>query len=139
MEASPRLDHYAFLGDSIYELFIRNRSFSPPKSLSRYHQACHGQASAEQQAFVLDALLARNILTAKESELVTAVKASSRNFRQRFTSEAKQGHYRKATALEALIGFLHQNQPERLEIILNCCGEALDNYSSSSEAKSILS
>ena len=137
---APRLDHFAFLGDGIYELYIRNRYFSPPKSLSNYHQACRGHSSAEAQAFVLDALTKTSILTTEEVELIEVVKASSRNFRQRFSSDkGKQADYRKATALEALLGFLHQNQPERLEAVLRCCGEIVDGYSSSSDAKSILS
>jgi ribonuclease-3 family protein len=135
---APQLDHYALLGDGIYELFIRNRFFTPPKSLTNYHQACQGHSSAERQAVVLDALSARGILTAEESKLVEIVMASSRNFRQRFSSEEKQSHYRKATALESLLGFLHQTQPERLEAILNCCGEVVDDYSSSSESRSLL-
>lgn len=139
--SSSRLDHYALLGDGIYELFIRNRFFTPPKSLTNYHQACRGHSSAERQAVVLDALSARGTLTAEESKLVETVMASSRNFRQRFSgSEEKQSHYRKATALEALLGFLHQTQPERLEAVLHCCGEIVDGYSSSSsESKSLLS
>ena len=121
-----RMEHYAYLGDGIYTLFIRNRYMSPPKSLSKYHQACMGHSSAESQALVLDSLIMKEKLTVDEKAMTEMVVSSSRSFRQRFGSEEKQIIYSKATALEALIGYHHQNDSERLEEILESCGAFMD-------------
>ena len=124
---SGRMEHYAYLGDGLYTLFIRNRYISPPKSLTNYHQACMGHSAAESQAYVLDALTFNEKLTEDEKAMTEMVFSSSRSFRQRFTgSEEKQILYNKATALEALLGFLHQTNPERLEEVLESCGAVMD-------------
>ena len=113
----------AYLGDSVYELEIRNYLISKmnvkPNILQ---QEAIKYVSAEAQAKILEKLLNVNILSAEE--LYTVGRA--RNYR----SNSKPKHadiktYKKATALEALFGMLYiEKKKERInELIKKIVGE----------------
>ena len=95
----------AYLGDSVYELEIRN--FLLKKKLGKAYdlqQESLNYVSAKNQAIFLDNLLEENILT--EDELYTISRA--RNYKT--NSKPKNTDikiYKKATALEALFGMLY--------------------------------
>lgn len=95
----------AYLGDSVYELEIRN--FLLKKKLGKAYdlqQESLNYVSAKNQAIFLDNLLEANILT--EEELYTISRA--RNYKT--NSKPKNTDikiYKKATALEALFGMLY--------------------------------
>ena len=95
----------AYLGDSVYELEIRN--FLLKKKLGKAYdlqQESLNYVSAKNQAIFLDNLLEEKILT--EDELYTISRA--RNYKT--NSKPKNTDikiYKKATALEALFGMLY--------------------------------
>ena len=95
----------AYIGDSVYELEIRN--FLLTKKLGKAYdlqQESLNYVSAKNQAIFLDNLLEENILT--EDELYTISRA--RNYKT--NSKPKNTDikiYKKATALEALFGMLY--------------------------------
>lgn len=95
----------AYIGDSVYELEIRN--FLLTKKLGKAYdlqQESLKYVSAKNQAIFLDKLLETNILT--EEELYTISRA--RNYKT--NSKPKNTDikiYKKATALEALFGMLY--------------------------------
>lgn len=95
----------AYIGDSVYELEIRN--FLLKKKLGKAYdlqQESLNYVSAKNQAIFLDNLLEENILT--EDELYTISRA--RNYKT--NSKPKNTDikiYKKATALEALFGMLY--------------------------------
>lgn len=95
----------AYIGDSVYELEIRN--FLLTKKLGKAYdlqQESLKYVSAKNQAIFLDKLFETNILT--EEELYTISRA--RNYKT--NSKPKNTDikiYKKATALEALFGMLY--------------------------------
>ncbi len=79
--------------------------------------------SAVWQAKVLDEI--RNTLTENENEIIRKARNSKTNNIAKNTSIEE---YKKATSLEALIGFLYLNRDEkRLEEILTCCLKGIEN------------
>lgn len=58
----------AYIGDAVYELYIRTNYLLPPKTAYAYHQLVVAQVRAETQALQLDCL--RDCLTLAELEIV---------------------------------------------------------------------
>ena len=113
----------AYLGDSVYELEIRN--FLLTKKLGKAYdlqQESLNYVSAKNQAIFLDRLLENYSLT--EEELYTISRA--RNYKT--NSKPKNTDikiYKKATALEALFGMLYIKKDNKRidEIIKYIVGE----------------
>lgn len=95
----------AYLGDSVYELKIRNYLVLKKRCKANLlARESISYVSALNQANFLDVLISKNILT--ESELYTINRA--RNYKT--NSKPKNTSikiYKKATALEALFGMLY--------------------------------
>ncbi len=105
----------AFIGDGVHTLFVREFVVKGGISnLNCYHQKAKKFCNAKHQKEVLEKLLP--MLTFEESEIVRRARnAKSKHKAKNFNEE----EYKKATAFEALIGFLYlTKQEERLEEIL---------------------
>lgn len=105
----------AFIGDGVHTLFVREFVVKGGISnLNCYHQKAKKFCNAKHQKEVLEKLLP--ILTFEESEVVRRARnAKSKHKAKNFNEE----EYKKATAFEALVGFLYlTEQKERLEEIL---------------------
>ena len=105
----------AFIGDGVHTLFVREFVVKGGISnLNCYHQKAKKFCNAKHQKEVLEKLLP--MLTFEESEIVRRARnAKSKHKAKNFNEE----EYKKATAFEALIGFLYlTEQKERLEEIL---------------------
>lgn len=98
----------AYLGDAVYELFIRHYYLLPPKRIQDYHQAVVAQVRAEAQAQHLQQLEAH--LTDMEKTIVRR----GRNATGRRSRSVDPEIYQQATSLEALIGYLYLTSPQRL-------------------------
>ena len=103
----------AYIGDAVYELFIRSRLLMPQKQVRIYHQQVVDHVRAEQQAYYLDCLRPR--LTDTEIEVLRRGRNAASSRKQR----ASIRDYQQATALEALIGYLYLTDPQRLIEVLN--------------------
>ncbi len=103
----------AYVGDAVYELFIRGHYLLPPQRIQTYHQQVVSQVRAEQQAHHLDALIPH--LTPAETEIVRRGRNVASNRRQR----ASAAIYQKATSLETLVGYLYLTNLQRLGELLN--------------------
>jgi len=101
----------AYLGDGVYELYVRLHYLMPPKTPKGYHQAVTAQVRAEQQAAFLDTL----DLTADEQDIVRRGRNAAGPPSRRLAPEI----YQRATGLEALIGYLYLSNSERLAQILH--------------------
>ncbi|HEY9775231.1 MAG TPA: ribonuclease III domain-containing protein [Planktothrix sp.] len=108
-EISPRL--LAHLGDAVFHLFEREREIMTASSVKEAHRRARVDASA--QADLLDAI--NDQLTEAELEIVRR----ARNVKPASSHRSDQGVYRKATAFEALLGYLHLTDRERLQTILH--------------------
>jgi len=98
----------AFLGDSVYEVSIRNHVISKGQvNADLLHKAAVRFVRAEAQAYALKTLM--DELTEEEQGLVKR----ARN--KKITTKAKNADpvtYKWATAYEALIGFLYLSRRE---------------------------
>lgn len=103
----------AYVGDAVYELYIRTRYLFPPKRLQVYHHQVVAQVRAESQARHLQSLQPH--LTEIECEIVRR----GRNAASKRPKRVDPDIYQQATALEALFGYLYLSDPQRLAQLLS--------------------
>lgn len=102
----------AYLGDAVYELYIRQNCLLPPRRLHQYHQQVISYVRAEAQA---------NLAHQWHSQLSTAEQAIVKQGRNAATGKPKRvdlATYQQATGLETLIGYLYLTDPQRLHSLL---------------------
>ncbi|MEP0946861.1 Mini-ribonuclease 3 [Nodosilinea sp. FACHB-141] len=103
----------AYIGDAVYELFVRGSFLLPPKRIQAFHQQVVNQVRAEQQAYQVQQLLP--LLTAAEQDLLRRGRNASSRGPRRVDSQI----YQQSTAFEALIGYLYLTDQTRLAELLN--------------------
>jgi ribonuclease-3 family protein len=102
----------AYLGDAVYELYIRTYYLLPPKRISDYHNQVVTQVRAESQANHLRSL--KPLLTAPELEILRRGRNAATASPRRLDPEI----YQQATSLETLMGYLYLTDPQRLTELL---------------------
>jgi ribonuclease III family protein len=98
----------AYLGDAVYELFVRTNFLLPPKRAHVYHQQVVAQVRAEAQSSHLQVILSH--LTTAELEIVRRGRNAASGRPRRLDPEV----YQQATSFETLIGYLYITNPPRL-------------------------
>lgn len=93
----------AFIGDAAHTLYIRKRIVESGYASGTMHVTASKFVNATAQAAVFDELVARGVLT--EQELDIARRGKNAHLHSRAKS-ATPSDYHKATALEAVIGYL---------------------------------
>ena len=105
----------AYLGDSVYELFIREsliqRGISNVNSLQKESLK---YVSAESQVKILNYLIDKKIFTEEEIEIIKR----GRNAKGHKSKSTDIITYKKSTGFECLIGYLYLNDKNRLSLIL---------------------
>ncbi len=99
----------AYIGDAVYELYVRTQFLMPPKRMADYHGQVVDQVRAETQAAYL------TILTPYLTDLEKEVLRRGRNACVGRPRRLSPHIYQQATSLEALIGYLHLSDPQRLD------------------------
>lgn len=109
---------WAYVGDSVYELFIRTHLVETTKlKPHKLHIETIKYVKAKAQANILERL--QDTLTDKEKEIVRRGRNAENHH---LPKNADPADYMHATAFEGLIGYLYlSEQKERLEEILNMC------------------
>ncbi|MBW4650580.1 MAG: Mini-ribonuclease 3 [Kastovskya adunca ATA6-11-RM4] len=102
----------AYLGDAVYELYIRSYYLLPPRRVSDYHHQVVAQVRAESQAAQLRSLTPH--LTAPELEILRRGRNAATGRPRRLDPEI----YQQATSLETLFGYLYLTDPQRLAQLL---------------------
>lgn len=102
----------AYLGDAVYELFIRTCYLLPPKRLGDYHNRVVAQVRAETQADQLRSL--EPYLTTPELEILRRGRNAATSSPKRLDPKI----YQQATSLETLLGYLYLTNPQRLTQLL---------------------
>lgn len=102
----------AYLGDAVYELYVRSRYLLPPKRSQTYHRLVVAQVRAEAQALHLRSLTPH--LNDTELEIVRRGRNASGGRPRRVDPEI----YQQATSLETLIGYLYLTDSQRLNQLL---------------------
>ena len=109
---------WAYVGDSVYELFVRtkltNNSNAKPHKL---HIESIKYVKAKAQADILKSIM--DNLTEEEKDIVRRGRNTENHH---VAKNSNVADYSQSTAFEALIGYLYlTKQDERLEEILNMC------------------
>ena len=102
----------AYLGDAVYELYIRRAYLMPPKRLQAYHDQVVAQVRAERQADHLRSLIP--LLTEPELDILKR----GRNAATGHPKRVDPSIYQQATSLETLVGYLYLTDPHRLAQLL---------------------
>jgi ribonuclease-3 family protein len=102
----------AYLGDAVYELYVRMSYLLPPQRPENYHRLVVAQVRAETQAQIMRSLTP--YLSTHELEI-------ARRGRNAVTNRPKRVKlviYQQATSLETLIGYLYLTDTQRLTELL---------------------
>lgn len=105
----------AFLGDSVYELYVRKHVMEKGQvNADLLHRAAVRFVRADAQAYALRSMM--DELTEEEINLVKRARNKKISTKPK---NAEPGVYKLATAFEALIGFLYLTQShDRMESII---------------------
>lgn len=113
MQNDVSLRNLAHLGDSVYELFIREYTIGQTQNIKKLHKLTVSYVNAEFQAQLLEKL--ESELNEKELDIIRR----GRNIAVTTTKRINHKLHRIATALEALLGYLYLNDKDRLKEILD--------------------
>ncbi|MEB3217176.1 MAG: ribonuclease III domain-containing protein [Nostocales cyanobacterium 94392] len=102
----------AYLGDAVYELYIRRYYLLPPQRVENYHRLVVAQVRAEKQAQMLNLL--SQYLNNNELEIVRRGRNAATGRPKRVDPHT----YQQASSLETLIGYLYLTNTERLSELL---------------------
>jgi ribonuclease III family protein len=111
----------AYLGDAVYELYVRMYYLLPPQRLDSYHRSVVAQVRAEMQARHLQALAPE--LTDIELEIVRRGRNAATGRPKRVPPET----YQQATSLETLVGYLYLTDESRLIELLHKISNQISN------------
>lgn len=106
------LRNYAYLGDAVWELFIRNKTVLQTNNAQKLHKITTTMVKGSFQADLLHKI--ENILTEEEKE----ISRRARNLPIPIGRRSNQTEYRQATAFETLIGWWYKNNKERFDYIV---------------------
>ena len=112
MEEIINIRNLAHLGDSVYELFVREYTITQTQNIQKLHKLTVSFVNAEFQANLLDKI--EPDLNEKETDIVRR----GRNLAVTTSKRINHKTHRIATAFEALIGYLYLYDKARLEEIL---------------------
>ena len=99
----------AYIGDAVFELYVRTKFLVPPKRMADYHSQVVTQVRAESQAIHLSVLLP--CLTDAEKDILR----KGRNACTAKPRRLDRHTYQQATGFETLIGYLHLTDSPRLQ------------------------
>lgn len=105
------LRNYAYLGDAVWELFIREMTILKTQNAKELHKITTEKVNAKFQHDLL--MTIQEKLTSEEQETLRR----ARNLPVPVGRKSNQSEYRMATAFETLIGWWYKNNPKRLEEI----------------------
>lgn len=103
------LRNYAYLGDAVWELFIREITVLETQNAKELHKITTDKVNAAIQHDFLNKI--HDYLTEEELEIVRR----GRNLPVPVGRKSNQSDYRMATAFEVLIGWWYKNDNARLE------------------------
>lgn len=107
------LRNYAYLGDAVWELYIREKTIKLTNNAKKLHKMTTDKVRTQFQCDLLHYLSAN--LTEEEIELTRR----ARNLPIPIGRKNIQAEYRQATAFEALIGWLFNHDKKRFDEIIS--------------------
>lgn len=116
------LRNYAYLGDAVWELHIREKTILITSNAKKLHQITTNLVKTHTQSELLHFL--DDKLTEEEQEITRR----ARNLPIPVGRRSIQAEYRQATAFETLIGWWYSHNKNRLDEILKICENELENF-----------
>lgn len=116
------LRNYAYLGDAVWELFIREKTILLTNNSKKLHQITTNLVKTNTQNELLHFL--EQFLTEEELEIAKR----ARNLPIPVGRRNIQTEYRQATAFETLIGWWFTHNKSRLNQIYNYLEPELENF-----------
>lgn len=105
----------AYLGDAVYELYIRRHLLNHNKKVNDLQKEAINYVSAKAQSSFLDNMLNENFLNEEEIEIIKR----ARNHKSHASKNTDIITYKKSTGLEALLGYLKMtNNDDRINEIM---------------------
>lgn len=105
------LRNYAYLGDAVWELFVREITVQKTQNAKELHTITTDKVNAKFQHDLLMSI--QELLTEEELELMRR----GRNLTVPVGRKSNQAEYRMATAFEVLIGWWYKTDAGRLKEI----------------------
>jgi ribonuclease III family protein len=102
----------AYLGDAVYELYVRHHHIFPPQRVRSSHTRVVAQVRAEMQAHHLQTWLPHL------SDRERAVAQRARNAGWRHPKRVDPATYQQATSFEALVGYFYLCDRDRLNQLM---------------------
>lgn len=103
----------AYIGDAVFELYVRSRLLLPAKRIRDYHTQVVSHVKAEQQAQYVNLLLPH--LNDAEKDILRRGRNASSGKQRRAAAQ----YYQQSTGFEALLGFLFLSDRTRLTALLS--------------------
>mmetsp|Transcript_20166 Transcript_20166/g.60839 ORF Transcript_20166/g.60839 Transcript_20166/m.60839 type:complete len:236 (+) Transcript_20166:132-839(+) len=117
----------AFLGDAVWELYMRRHCFFPPTRVTTYYENVIAKVRAEAQEVYYGVLVGGDFLTDQERDILRWGQNGKIKTPTRFQRSSVSGKvYVRATALECLIGWVYLEDPVRLHAIMCHLGLSAD-------------
>ncbi len=113
------LRNYAYLGDAVWELLIREKTILMTNNARKLHEITTAKVKGSFQAELLSKL--EDTLTEEEKDLARR----ARNLPIPVGRRSCQSEYRQATAFETLIGFWFKNDKKRFDYIISLLEKVL--------------
>lgn len=107
------LRNYAYLGDAVWELLIRQKTILITNNAKKLHEITTAKVKGNFQAELLEEITP--VLTEEEKEIARR----GRNLPIPVGRRSNQNEYRQATAFETLIGWWFQNDKVRYDFIIS--------------------
>lgn len=109
MEKEVNLRNYAYLGDAVWELFIRNKTIFMTNNAQKLHQITTNYVKTQYQAELLHKI--EQDLAEEEKDITRR----ARNLPIPVGRRNIQTQYRQATAFETIIGWWYIHDKSKLE------------------------
>ena len=106
------LKHYAYIGDAVWELFIRKKAILKTQIQSKMHKFSTKYVCADFQAEMINKI--HGTLNEEEKE----IQRRARNLKITINKRSNPKIHVLATSFEVLIGYFYLNDKERLNKIL---------------------
>ena len=106
------LKHYAYIGDCVFELFIREIIIAKTQKQDAMHKMSTKFVNAKAQADILETII--NQLSEEELE----IQKRGRNLKMTINKKSNPKIHALATSFEVLIGYWYLNDKNRLNEIL---------------------
>ena len=102
------LKHYSYIGDCVWELFVRSRVIDKAQSLKDMHSLTTKYVRADFQAILIEKITDK--LTPEELD----IQHRARNLKMTINKKSNPKVHSLATSFEGVIGYLYIENKERL-------------------------